>query len=459
MGFLHRFRNTTDQTPRVVVAPREVGYQATPWEHSTIGGLVEWGKNMDMCWPSSVQTCSTIRDDSQVGSMLDAVTLPIMSTGWFIDPANADKQVVSFIADNLGLPVRDNEDRTLPLRSRDRFSFSDHLRLALLEFVYGHSFFEQVYRVESGMIWLHKLAWRPPETISKIEVAADGGLVAIEQYSTGSGTPRIPVDRLVAYVNRREGGKWQGQSYLKRVYKFYILKEELLRILALADQRNGMGLPIYQTMPPLEGEDPKEARDEIRRELDEAVDMVKAVRAGDEAGVTVGAGAKFTLQGVQGKIPDILAHIRYCDEQMSAAFLAHFLSLGQQSGTGSYALGVTFSDFFIQSLQTTATHIADVINQHVIEDLVDLNFGPTVRAPRLAFDEIGSKHPATAEALMSLAQAKILLPEPNLESFVRNTYGLPKKADMKKSNSKEPIPDGEETTTEEDTTPTSDGDA
>ena len=458
MGLLHRFRNKTDQQTRVVVTPHEVGYQATPWEHSAIGGLMEWGKNQDMCWPQSVQTCSTIRDDSQVGSMLDAVTLPIMSTGWFIDPAGADKQVVAFIADNLGLAVRDNEDRTLPLRSRDRFSFSDHLRLALLEFVYGHSFFEQVYRAESGRIWLHKLAWRPPETISKIEVAPDGGLVAIEQYSTGSGTPRITIDRLVAYVNRREGGKWQGQSYLKRVYKFYILKEELLRILALADQRNGMGLPIYQAMPAFEGEDADKARDEIQKEINTANDLVKAVRAGDEAGVAIGAGAKFSLQGVSGKIPDILAHIRYCDEQISAAFLAHFLSLGQQSGTGSYALGVTFSDFFIQSLQTTATHIADVINQHVIEDLVDLNFGPTVRAPRLAFDEIGSKHPATAEALMALAQAKILLPEPNLESFVRNTYGLPKKADPKKT-SKEPIPDGEETTTEEDTNHTSGGDA
>ena len=442
MGWWKRLLNTATVQPQVRVVPREVGYQATLLERSVMGGVTEWGGDPDMCWPQSVSTCSMIRDDSQVGSMLDAVTLPIMSTGWFIDPANADQQVVAFIADNLGLPVRDNEARTLPLRSRDRFSFSDHLRLALLEFVYGHSFFEQVYRVEAGRVWLHKLAWRPPETISKIEVADDGGLVAIEQYSTGAGTPRIPVDRLVAYVNRREGGRWQGQSYLKRVYKFYILKEELLRVLALADQRNGMGLPVYETTPPFEGEDADKAREEIRRELGEAVDMVKAVRAGDEAGVTIGAGAKFSLQGVQGKIPDILAHIRYCDEQISAAFLAHFLSLGQQSGTGSYALGVTFSDFFIQSLQTTATHVADVINQHVIEDLVDLNFGPTVRAPRLAFDEIGSKHPATAEALMSLAQAKILLPEPNLEAFVRNTYGLPEKA----PNRKETRTDGEETT-------------
>jgi len=132
--------------------------------------------------------------------------------------------------------------------------------------------------------------------------------------------------------------------------------------------------------------------------------------------------------GVTGKTPDLIGHIRYCDEQITASVLAHFLNLGQQSGTGSYALGTTFADFFIQSLQTTASQIADVMNAHVIEDLVDVNFGPTVRAPKLAFDEIGSKHPATAEALSILSNSGILLPEPNLESFVRNTYGLPDKA-------------------------------
>ncbi|WP_343091546.1 phage portal protein family protein, partial [Clostridioides difficile] len=63
--------------------------------------------------------------------------------------------------------------------------------------------------------------------------------------------------------------------------------------------------------------------------------------------------------------------------------------LGTQ--TGSWALGTTFADFFVGSLQAVAMHIADVTQQHVIDDLVDLNWGEDEPAPQLVFDEIGAK--------------------------------------------------------------------
>jgi hypothetical protein len=415
------------------VAPKEIGYQRHEWG-------TEWlpAVDLDLAYPKSVGVFSRMRRDAQVGGMLDAVTLPIQSTGWFLDPAGATPEVVRLVAEDLGLPVRGLDDGPAPLRTRDRFSFTEHLRLALLELAFGHSFFEQVYRIEEGRARLHKLAWRPPETIAKIKVATDGGLEWIEQYPGKTGDrPRITVDRLVVYVNRREGGDWVGQSLLRRARSYYLLKEELLRILALTDQRNGMGMPIYEAMPPLEGEDPDQARAAITTELAEAANLVKAARAGDEAGIALPPGSKFTLQGVQGRLPDILAHVRYCDEQIAASVLAHFLNLGQQTGTGSYALGETFAAFFIQSLQTVATQIAGVIQSHVIEDLVDLNFGARARAPQIRFDEIGSKHPATAEALSALAQAGILLPEPNLEGFVRSLYNIPAKAPYQRASGSE----------------------
>jgi hypothetical protein len=34
------------------------------------------------------------------------------------------------------------------VRTRDRFSWQEHLRHALLELVFGHSFFEQVYNTD-----------------------------------------------------------------------------------------------------------------------------------------------------------------------------------------------------------------------------------------------------------------------------------------------------------------------
>jgi hypothetical protein len=41
------------------------------------------------------------------------------------------------------------------------------------------------------------------------------------------------------------------------------------------------------------------------------------------------------------------------------------------------------------------------------------------------FDEIGSRHPATADAIKMLVDAKVLTPDDALEQDVRTAYGLP----------------------------------
>jgi hypothetical protein len=69
--------------------------------------------------------------------------------------------------------------------------------------------------------------------------------------------------------------------------------------------------------------------------------------------------------------------------------------------------------------------IADVTTQHVIEDLVDLNFGEDEPAPRLVFDEIGSQQAATAQALKLLVDAGVIHPDQILEETSRQQYGLP----------------------------------
>ena len=97
----------------------------------------------------------------------------------------------------------------------------------------------------------------------------------------------------------------------------------------------------------------------------------------------------------------------------------------QSSGTGSYALGVTFVDVFNQSLQTVAQAIAQTATQHIVEDLVDWNFGQDVPAPKVVFDEIGSHQAATAAAIKSLLEAGAIFPDPALDAFIRQTFDLP----------------------------------
>jgi hypothetical protein len=149
--------------------------------------------------------------------VLRAVTLPVRRTAWSIDQGGASDEVAQFVADNLGLPCPARPVEAG--RTRDRFSWAEHLAQALLMIVYGHMFFEQVYRIgDDGRAYLRKLAPRLPTRSAQINVAPDGGLEVDRavrhhrQRRDGGEDPRRAAGRLHP---RPEGGNWLGQSLLR----------------------------------------------------------------------------------------------------------------------------------------------------------------------------------------------------------------------------------------------------
>lgn len=385
----------------------------------------------ELVWPLNIKVYDEMRrQDAQVISVLRAVKLPIQRTPWRIDPNGAPQEVVDFVAANLGLPVKGVVAESMP-RRRDRFSWSDHLHHALTSLDFGHAYFEQVYRIQRDAFgipraYIRKLGWRPPATISKVDVAADGGLVAIEQGMLGASNHRMEVARLVAYANEREGGNWLGRSMLRPAYKYWLLKDRMLRVQAQTIDRNGMGIPVVSA-PKLPDNllDAAEYKRYVKELVAEGLKVARNLRSGRSAGASVANGGDVKLIGVEGTLPDADKPIRYYDEQIARAVLAHFLNLGGDNSTGSYALGDTFADFFTMALQTVALSIADVANQHIVEDLVDINFGPEVTAPLIVFDEIGRS--LTSTALRELIDSGAIEPDETLETFIRRANGLPAK--------------------------------
>jgi hypothetical protein len=302
------------------------------------------------------------------------------------------------------------------MRGRDRFSWGEHLRLALLSLDFGHSFFEQVYRYdETTDRWrLRKLGPRLPRTISKVNVARDGGLVSIEQYGPMFGTndgATLEVSRLVAYALEREGGNWLGQSLLRSAYKNWLLKDRGLRSWSTSVDRNGVGVPIYTGA---EGE----------ANLDAGQKIAEDMRGGDNAGAAIPYGAILKMQGVDGELPDIEKYVQYHDAQIARSALGHFLNLGGSTNgqVGSYNLGSVFEGTFHLGLDAVADFVATTGDAHIIEDLVDINFGPTVPAPRLVYDPIGTRQTEldrvreTAGMSSDAALVKFLRSIPNQEA-------------------------------------------
>lgn len=399
------------------VAPiSEKGYVSSASTSSWWTSTAEEEPAPELRFPLSVDVFDRMRrTDAQIASVLRAVVLPIQRTRWRVDPTGARDEVAELIAQDLGLPLMGEAGDIEPSgRTRDRFSWSQHIEWALLMLPHGFSYFEQVVRIDAaGRTRLRKLGPRLPRTITAVNVAGDGGLISIEQAAPNGGSVKIPVDRLVAYVHKREGGNWLGSSILRPCYKFWVLKDRMLRVQAQTIERNGMGIPLYQGAP---GEE----------NLDAGLQMAKRWRMGENAGAAVPDGADLLLRGVDGQLPDPMPVIRYYDEQIARAVLAHFLNLGTQ--TGSWALGSTFADFFTLSLQATADQIADVATQHIVEDLVDWNWGPDEPSPRIVHDEIGSKNDSLVTAIKMLVDAGIIIPDRVTEEFMRSVVGLPAKS-------------------------------
>lgn len=386
----------------------------------------------DLMWPKSIQTYTRMaRDDSRLSSILQAIALPIRLTSWRVDPCGASDEVTRLVADDLGLPiVGDDEDRP-HRRAKGRFSWGTHLQQALTYLQYGHSIFETVYRVEGGRVHLSKLAPRPQSTIAWWNVARDGGLVSVEQWPAGlyvtpgtsvaspaGGRSAIPMRRLLIYVRDPDPGVWQGNSILRPAYKNYVLKDELLRIEAAAARRHGIGVPAAWA-PPDESHDAERVAEYQK--------AASAYQGGSSAGIGLPAEARFEILGPTGAPMDPRRAIEYHDHQMALVALAHFLNLDGKGG--SYALASVQQDTFTHAVGAVADHIRETAQAHVIDDLVDWNWGSDEPAPRLVFDAIGSRQDATSVALQQLVAAGLLTPDSRLESYVRQMTGLPGRED------------------------------
>jgi hypothetical protein len=164
----------------------------------------------ELRWPLSVEVFDRMRrQDAQVQSVLRAVTLPVRQTDWSLDGDGCRDEVNQLVAGDLGLRIKGDTSTKPPPRTKDRFSWSEHLQNALLMTVFGHMFFEQVYRPPGAgrLLHLRKLAPRWPRTIAKINVAMDGGLVSIEQHPPMGWSPR----RQRARARRQPAGRLRAR--------------------------------------------------------------------------------------------------------------------------------------------------------------------------------------------------------------------------------------------------------
>jgi len=372
------------------------------------------------------------RSDADVAATLLACKLPIRAAEYQIVPGVEDndpgfaaaKEIAEFVEDNLlgGL------EYISPAGLKVSQSFEKVVESALLMLDFGCFAHEEVYAVDSAQVRLARLAPRLPSTFTRFYADTDGEtLLSLEQRGYRGDkyeTVDIPADRLTLFVFAQEGANFWGRSILRPAYKHWYVKEQLERILALAGEKNGLGVPMI-----------KQAADASKEDREAAALWVERLAAHEKTGLSLPFGWDFALKGVEGRPQDVLPAIRYHSEMIARSVLATFLTLGTTQ-TGTRSLGESSTGFFKLALESTAWLLAETISQTTIRRLVDFNFGSQesgARSQKIAYPYLRFGNILATDPLEVLKVAKDLVANGVLqvgdedEGYVREQLGWPKK--------------------------------
>jgi hypothetical protein len=406
---------TQEEDPNDIRVRRERGVAG----NEVWGGSIIWKDyNPLMTGPSFFDTVDKMRKgDGSVAAVMKLIKLPFLRTTWNIVPANPTT------TDNQDKLIADTCHAKLIDMDAMHNTWDERLRDILLMFDYGFTVQEKVFDVDDdGFLRISKLGLRMARTISDFEVNFDGSIKNVVQDAYKDGrqqTLRIPGYAACVYSWEKEGDNYWGQSVLRPIYKHWFYKEELYRIDAVRLDRWGIGIPHGEI---------KEGKTLKPNERTNLETLLKGLRGNERAFFINPEEVQVKILGSDTKASDLglMTSVEHHDVMQFRSVLAQFITTGNQSH-GNYGSTRSYADMFLFAMQAAANFIQEQFTKQVIRQFCDLNFNmngrpsPVLRAADIQKIEIG----LLSESLNRLAQAKIITPDDDLESFFRKMYGWP----------------------------------
>lgn len=363
-------------------------------------------------WPDNLTIYEKMkRSDAQIKAMLLVLELPIRSTQWIIEPTDNSrkaKQIAEFIENNLFKGPPDGMT----------MHWDDLLRQICLMFPFGHSIFEKVYKVDNaGFLTWRKFSPRPVSTIYDFLYDTNGGPLGIEQYKINENFEivNIPIDKLLMFTHRMENGDVRGTSVLRAAYKHWYIKDFIYKIHNIGIERNHVGTPFIELPPGVTPEDEEKGKK-----------VVTDLRSSESGGATIPNGFKLDIFEGKRQMADIMPYLNHQDLMIVRSVLAQFINLGS-GDTGSFALSKDQSDLFLMMLNAEAKYIANVFNSYAIPQLVRYNYDSDLY-PTLGFKPLAGSD-KLLETLKLLSDGKLIIPDIDLETWIREMLDLPEKSE------------------------------
>lgn len=350
------------------------------------------------------------RSSGHISMLLALVKNPIVGATWDIDfktETEEEEEIKEFIEFNLF----------------ELIDFNQFLEEALTFIEFGHSVFEVIYRPQirhlrfPNTITLKKFSFIDPKTIEEWNVRRDGDLESLRQCADGDlqVDVTIPADKLMTFAINKEGANFEGRSLLRPILGNWKRNQEFLKIKAMGHERSTMGTPIG-ILP--QGADDDRKRSKLQKVLAAFISHQRSV-------VVVPHGTEIKNFELSFTAADLETAIKTERQEMSQAFLAGFMDLGQGSGAGSFALSNTLLNIHRGFVQFKADKIPYQINK-IIKTLVDVNFGERLIYPKLKVsnitDRVGKEF---VENISMLTDKGYIAPNDTTKEYIRKKLNLP----------------------------------
>lgn len=397
--------------------------------------------------------------DPDIATVLEFIAAPIRDAEVYVEPTEDDR-VPEALAEAHALFVRDQ------IRSFSPGWYEFATQVVKTALSVGFSLHELVLAVGEhpalpggkGYV-LGRLAERLPVSVHPtngwIEADLEGGgrdLAAVRQLGqTGAGggyssTVEIPAEKLLLHTWQRSGLNYRGMSAFRPVWYIAKVREQLLKLVAVASIREGAGVPVAQSSESADTLTPSQQR-KLARALQNLVghehaSMVMPRGWSIEWVFSPGANKGHLIETYNALGVLIL-------RQLGAQQIA--LGTGE---TGSRSVGEVHDAVAEQYVQSVVRMLEDVLNGQpgraytgLVRKLIDVNWGAQVAYPKLTVAlkrrKIGIQE--KLEAIALARTAGVLSATKDVEGLIREELGLtPLEEAEEGEESEAEAPEGEE---------------
>ena len=315
--------------------------------------------------------------DGKAANLEKALTLPVRSVPMTIEPSKGDRGEAEYAHELLFRPANAGGMST-PIELV-------HAQ-AVNACLFRRTFFENVWVVREGRVWLDKIAFRPPASCSVAYDRRTGAFRGFKQYvgndhphADEQGKVHIKPDRALVFIHGQHRKPLDGLSDLTTAYHIFTTKQKIRFLWAqfLEEQVT-----------------PKTIAKAGKGEHQELARKIATLKGGGVVGIPDDQTVE-TLASDGSGASEFREAMRYLDSEMGGSVLAMFTELASSaaSGKGSFALSKNDTDFFRQSRQAILDEQASVWTNFALALPVRWQFGfraafPTVKFGKMAEENI-----------------------------------------------------------------------